>query len=116
MSDRVHGPTQVTKDTGSAALDLDITANCRMQLLGFRIASSGASAAENLTIVRDAKAGSAYDYDLFKQAMSDVTDMDKVFGASDGCMIVEKGDVIKVDWANSNTKTYGFELFWRELY
>lgn len=80
---------------------------------GFRLHLNAASATtENLTITLDGGAGTdIYDTNLYTKDMNGVQDI--VYNIKDVPEQFDKLDEITFAWANSNTKTYGLEIFWR---
>lgn len=80
---------------------------------GFRLHLNAASATtENLTITLDAGAGTdIYDTNLYTKDMNTIQDI--VWNIKDTPMQFDKLDELDFAWGNSNTKTYGLEVFWR---
>lgn len=100
------------------------------ELGGFRITLNASSAtSENLTVTVDSGAGSVYDHRLLAYDMDTVQylawyppmilidDSSPVANYNSGFVPIEFGKDDEVDfaWANSNSKTYGLEVFWRRI-
>ena len=81
---------------------------------GFRLELNAASATtENLTATLDAGAGATYDTRLYAKDMNGVQYIN--YNIKDAPQSFDKLDEIDFAWANSNTKTYGLEVFWRRV-
>jgi hypothetical protein len=92
--------------TGAAGVAYALTFDHESIVTEIRFHMSAAAGAETLTISLDADAGAAYDCVLATQAMNTLTDY--YFQPTIPKHFV-KGDVLKVTFANSGTKTWGIE-------
>jgi len=82
---------------------------------GFRLHLNAASAtSENLTINVDAGAGDdIYDTNLYTKNMNTIQNIE--WNLKDAPMSFDKNDELDFAWGNSNSKTYGLEVFWRRI-
>jgi len=83
------------------------------ELLGFKVTLSAASATvENFTIDVDAAKGSAFDWNVFTKDMNTVKDVIKMYEVP---FVMNANDILKVNWANTNSRTWGVEILSRRL-
>jgi len=81
------------------------------EFLGFELHLSAAWAtSEDLTVTRDALAGSGFDTLLYTRNMNGVQDIVYRF---DPAKIMRAGDVAKFAWANANSRTWGLTILAR---
>ena len=105
---------QVARLTGAAGLSAAslFTANRPCKLEDFQIHLSAAGASENLTLTIDKYAGAAYDILVLTVAMN-ITDY--VIPKTSLPIQLETGDVLKITWANTSTRTYGISAFFSKV-
>ena len=101
------------RSTGAAAAAVALTALGEIEILSVRYHADGASAAENLTVEIDSAVATAYDVVLVTKAMNGLTDY--VWYPSHP-VPVAKGEVVDVNYANSNGDNWGIEIAYRKLY
>lgn len=107
----ITGAAGITSTNGSLSLDVP------WYFAGFKLHLSAAPAAsENFVITQDAARGSAYDVVLYKEDLSShsisltaVADLVVMF---EDPISMSAKDTIVVTWTNTNTRTYGLELFY----
>jgi len=81
---------------------------------GFRLKLSAASAtAEDLTITLDSGAGAVYDTQIYARDMNGIQYLQ--WNLQDNPMPFDRLDELDFAWANTNTKTYGLEVFYRRI-
>jgi hypothetical protein len=102
---------KATGTTGAVALT--VTPDWAFELMEVRVHLNGAGGAGDLTVKQDAIAGAAYDTVLLTQDMTAVTDL--VYIPSNP-MQFSRGDKIVVAWANAGNKTYGVEVYVRQVH
>ena len=79
--------------------------------LGFHLHLDAASAtSENITVDKDANAGTEFDLNLYTLDMDTVQDISQIYDEPIPC---EGGDKIDIAWDNTNTKTWGISIFTR---
>ena len=98
-----------TRATGSAAVATTVAPGAAFRLEEVRIHLSAAGGAGNLTVTLDSGTAAAYDAVLLTQDMTSVTDF--VWKPTRPLEFTSASDEIDVAWANSNTRTYGLEIF-----
>ena len=103
--------TLTTTDT----FKLTLAPECPFEFGGFNLHLDAASlTAEDLTITLDAGAGSVYDDNIYTKDMNTLQNL--IWNIKDNPLLfTHKDDQLDFAWANSNTKTYGLEVFWRRL-
>ena len=96
--------------TGAAAIDVDYTCGDKMRLVQITYKfDSAPTTSENITGIKDSGGGAGYDTTFFTRdpsAGSD-TSYEKQF---DPPIRLAKGDIIKIDYTNTDTNTYGLEI------
>ena len=99
--------------TGAAALNKSTDALAGGEaLIEVRIHLDAPSAtAENLVVSIDSGLGATYDQILATQDMNTLADYRY---APSVPVPLFAGDIIKVAWGNTNTKTYGLEIIWQK--
>lgn len=102
---------KATAATGAIALT--VAPDWEFELMEVRVHLNGAGGAGDLTVKLDALAGAAYDTVLLTQDMTTVTDL--VYIPTNPMQFV-RGDKIVVAWANAGNKTYGVEVYVRQVY
>jgi hypothetical protein len=99
------------KQTDDAAIDELLAPKGTVhgwQIDEFRLHLSAAGgAAENLTIKVVSASGEEYNFTLFTQAMAAVAD---VRWHPDQPVLIDNGDAIHVEYANTNGRTWGLEI------
>ena len=102
--------TYFSRATGAATLAYTRTAPAKSQITEVRLHLDGAATQETLTISVDSTGGVTYDVVLYSVDMSGgYTD---VVWRPDQPVPLYKGDIFKVDWANTDTATYGLEVLY----
>lgn len=105
----------VTNATGASTLAATTALAAEFKLIQITIKFSAApTTSENLTITLNANDGSAYDTILLSTDPSVTSATDIVFEL-DGYSDFEAGDEIKVDFANTDTVTYGVRIVTRAV-
>lgn len=112
---RVTGSIRSSIVTGSAALDFELTALRPVEIREARLHIDAVSGtAEAFVIQLDSGKGSGYDV-IYMPAATTVTaaalDYWLVFSPP---IILSEADSLQINWANTNTNTYGFELIYEE--
>jgi len=95
------------------AATVALTPSGEIEVLSVRYHADGASAAENLTVEIDSGTAAAYDAVLHTKAMNGLTDY---VWTPTTPQPVEKGDVLDINYANSNADDWGIEIVYRKLY
>ena len=103
--------------TGAAAMDVSLAPGEPFQFLGYECHQGViATTPENLTVTKDAGAGSAYDTLLDTKAMATAANKDIVqYFSGVPIKCYHKDDEIDFAWTNTDTKTYGLTIYWRKL-
>ena len=101
------------RTAGAAAAAVALTPLGEVEILSVRYHADGASAAENLTVEIDSGTSTAYDVVLHTKAMNGLTDY---VWYPTVPQPVQKGDVLDVNYANSNGDNWGIEITYRKLY
>jgi hypothetical protein len=106
------GENKVTRATGAAAIALSLTPpKSSLVLVSVKLnLSATGGAAENFTVTINSATAAAYDTIIFSQDMNTVQDL---MWLPEQPVPVLNGDVIDFAWANSNTRTYGLEVIYR---
>jgi len=102
-----------SRTLGALAAAVALTPLGEVEILSVRYHADGASAAENLTVEIDSGTGTAYDVVLVTKAMNGLTDYVWIPATPQH---VQKGDVLDVNYANSNSDNWGIEITYRKLY
>jgi len=98
--------------TGAAALSSSLAPDTNFVLVAVKLHLSAAGgAAESFTITTDATDGEAYDALLFSQNMNSETD---VIWVPEAPIPFKNGDEIDFAWTNTNTRTWGLQVFYRK--
>lgn len=99
--------------TGAAAIASTLTPTTPIELICVKLHLSAAGgAAENFTVTINSVASAVYDVVLFSQDMTAVTD---ILWIPDQPIPIVNNDPIDFAYANSNTRTYGLEVIYREM-
>jgi len=111
-----QGPVKIERFTGAAALSETITCTVPMWVLGIRIKlDSECTASEYLTITRDSGTSPVYDHE-YKFGMENVESFDKWLANNfNQGLVFDEGDEVGLAWPNSQSKTYGLEVFWQQI-
>ena len=105
-----YNECRFSRKTGAAATAFTLTpeiSSINWWVYEVRIHLAGAATQETLTVSIDSDTNAVYDVTLFSQAMANLTDV--VF-RPDQPIPLAPGDTLKVDWANTDTETYGIEV------
>ena len=94
------------KATGAAAINVDFVCPANLRIKSVRVKLSAAGAAGSFDISVDANAGAAYDQSLFTKDFTSVVNENLV----DCNWDLEEGDILKVDWVNGSSRTYGLVI------
>jgi len=103
---------RVQRATGAAAVAMTIAPGVAWQLEEVRLHLSGAGADELLTGTVDAGAGAAYDVVLISQNTNGITDY--IYQPTRPHMF-SSGDELDLACVNTNTVTYGIEVFYSAI-
>ena len=103
---------RVQRATGAAAIAMTIAPGVAWQLEEIRVHLSAAGADELLTGTVDAGAGAAYDVVLISQNTNGITDY--VFRPGRP-LIFNADDELDLACANTDTRTYGIEVFYSAI-
>lgn len=107
---QIEKPT-VERATGAAALAMTLAPGVPFKIVGVRLHLSAAGgASENFTMTLDSGQAAAYDTVLLSQDMNTATDV-----VDNTEHFFEADDEVDFAYANTNTRTYGLEVFWREV-
>ncbi len=107
------GSTFSHTETGAGALSQTVTFTNDGQVREIRLHLNVSSPdIEDLVVTLDSITGAVYDVVMFRQAMAGVKDMVQVY---DFPMLIRKGDVLTSEWANSDGRTFGYELITQGL-
>jgi len=99
-----------SRETASVAIDYSLAPSLGFQLCEVRVHLSDVGGAqEDLTIWLDSMAGAAYDIVFLAQDMNAVKDL--VYQPTRPHEFVV-GDVLRVQYTNTNLETYGLEVVW----
>lgn len=91
----------------------DLRAGPPWEFLGFDFTLAAASAtSENFVCTVDASKGSAWDNIIYSKDMDTIKDINYMFDES---RLMEAGDKINFEWANTNTQTWGLKVYTRRL-
>ena len=101
--------TYFSRVTGSGAIAYTRTSPQKYQITEVRLHLDGAATQETLTISIDSTGGATYDSILYSVAMAGNTD---VVWRPDQPVPLYKGDILKVDWTNTDAATYGLEVLY----
>jgi hypothetical protein len=102
----------VAKATGASTVALTHTCADDDELISLTCKlSSAPTTAGAFTITLDANAGTAYDTVLYSVDPS-VTSATSIFWYPDKRLRFDAGDIIKVDYANADARTYGVQLYY----
>jgi hypothetical protein len=105
------GHFRVYNATGAAAIDIDRQMGVPYKLAEVRLHLSATTTdLANLTIAIDSSLGAAYDVLIVKPTGTDLTTITDWRYAPEVPPLIFPGDVLKIDWANTGTKTYGIEI------
>jgi hypothetical protein len=106
-----YRPVTVYNATGSAAINLATVETGRFRLVCVTIKFSAApTTSEFITATLDAIDGAAYDCVLFKVNPSVGALTDILYEPSGAALIFEAGDNIALNFANTDTRTYGVRI------
>lgn len=109
----IHTTDQAsTITTGSSAIDVDWTPGVKVRVhqINVTLSATGGSV-ENLDIVLDSGNGAAYDHRLSRTAMNAV----QYVNITEDIIMNNVDDVLKLDYNNSNARTYGVEIMYQPL-
>jgi len=98
---------------GAGAAAVALTPLGEIEILSVRYHADGASAAEDLTVEIDSAVATAYDVVLVTKAMNGLTDY--VWYPTHPVQIY-KGEVVDVNYGNTNNDNWGIEIAYRMLY
>jgi hypothetical protein len=105
---------RVFRATGAAAIAQTLAPTTAFQIEEIRLhLNLAGGAAEDLTVVLDSGVGAAYDTVLLTQAMAAVSDL---VWQPTRPLVFSAGDEIDIAYANTNTRTYGLEIYWTPIY
>jgi len=99
--------------TGAAAMGAaaDFTPGRAVQVHEIRLTLSAAATQDTFTVVLDALAGAAYDHQILSQAMAGLRYVTLSFSVPKDLLA---GDVLLIDFANNDARTYGLEVIYSE--
>ena len=100
---------------GTETVKVGIAPGVAMELCAFSIKLASAPvASENFTITIDSVLGAAYDYTLASVDFSvgSLTQYAYVYPETERLPLLA-GDILRVAWTNTNTKTYGLILYYQ---
>lgn len=101
----------ITTDT-SGAIDVDWAPGAKVRIHEIRVTlNANGGSSEDLDIVLDSGNGSAYDHRYSSTDMN-ANDMVRV---TEDIIMNHEDDVLKIDYANGNNKTYGVEIIYQPL-
>ena len=104
------GPLMFSRATGAVAINETFVATAPMRLMQVIVTLSAVGAGDlTVKLISNASASTEYDATLLVQDMSAITSA-LVWTPSDGPIILDVGDSVDIDWANSGTVTYGLQL------
>lgn len=106
------GENKRLQATGAVAIASSLTPpNSSIVLISVKLnLSATGGAAENFTVTVNSATGAAYDTIIFSQDMNTVQDL---MWLPDQPVPVLAGDVVDFAYANSNSRTYGLEVIYR---
>jgi len=102
----------IAYDTGSGALDVDITPNESCTLYAVGVHLDGAANTGTLTVSLDSGLGASYDVVYNTSAMAGKTDY---FWQPTQLILLHPSDKVNVDWANGSAATWGLTSTWNKL-
>jgi hypothetical protein len=100
---------------GTETVKVGVAPGVAMELCAFSIALASAPvASEDFTITIDSILGAAYDYELATVDFSvgSLTQYSYVYPVTERLPLLA-GDILRVAWTNTNTKTYGLILYYQ---
>lgn len=109
-----HGGGYVAHATGAAAIDHILTPGFGFVLdrIELHLSATG-GASQSVTLTRDSGiAPTVYDTALGSQDMNALAD--KVFEFDPPVRFI-RGDVLAVAWTNTNTRTWGLQVFYKAI-
>lgn len=101
--------TYFSRATGATALAYARTSPTKYQITEVRLHLDAEATQDTLVVSIDSTGGAAYDTELYSVDMDGNTD---VVWRPDEPVPLYKGDVLKVDWDNNDTATYGLEVLY----
>ena len=105
---------RIFRATGAAAIDHTLSPPTAFQIEEIRLHLSAAGGAvEDLTVVLDSGVAAAYDVVLLTQAMETVSD---VVWQPTRPLIFSADDEIDIAYTNTNTRTWGLEIYWSPIF
>jgi len=105
---------RVQRATGAAAVDVTLSPGIAFQVEEIRIhLSAVGGAAENLVVASDSGVLAAYDTTFLTQDMAAVQD---IVWQPTRPLLFSANDEIDITYANTNTRTYGLEIYWTPVY
>jgi len=107
---RFHSATA----TGTGVMDESLTTglNCSVREIRLHLSAAGATA-ENFTGQHDAQEGVVFDLLIVSQDMNGETDFHRVYDGEG--MVLDQNDLIDFDYANTDARTWGLEIIYKEL-
>lgn len=102
-----------TTGSGNIASSVSITTSGTevWEVMSVNLHLSAAGGANNLTITKDAGAGSAYDAVVLTQDMTTVTDLIQLY--EPGELVLDNDDQLDFAWTNGSGRTYGLEVIYK---
>jgi len=103
----------VARATGAAEIDIDHVCNDVMVLEQMTVKfDSAPTESESITVIKDAVGGAVYDTRLYEYNPSGDTETDVLWQPTRPITFL-KGDIVRVDFANTDENTYGVEIIMR---
>lgn len=105
---------RVFRATGAAAISETLAPTTAFQIEEIRLHLSAAGATpENLTVTLDSDAAAAYDARFLTQDMNAIQD---VVWQPTRPLVFSNGDEIDIAYANTDTRTWGLEIYWSPIF
>lgn len=99
---------------GTETVKIAIAPKKAFQFLGFRLNLSAApGGADVFSIQLDSAKGAAYDVVIYSNDLDGETDVDYIYPNRE--VPFEEGDILRIAWPNLGNRTFGLEVFTREL-
>ena len=96
----------------SESLSISTMGTNYIELVSIRLHLNAAGGGGDFTVVQNSALGATYDTVLLTQDMTSVVDLFQTY--LPGEAIFDNNDILEIDWANANARTYGIEILYRQ--
>ena len=104
------------ESTGMTTLNFSLAPGNAFELVDFTLhldATAGTS--EDFVVKKDAKAGAAYDTEIYRKDLSTLATPNVYFSTQPEEFVFMAGDILDFDFNNTSTATFGLQVKYRRL-